>query len=330
MHCPNNYALSHDSFGPTLSFTVTNREQSAVYLINSSERKFKGASAKRHKQNAAELPSRSRRCEGRNAEPGPVRTERAANPGLPGTGRCETRVERGCSAGTGTTAAVSGERQRGTAAPARRRRNHAGSAEPRFGSPVTNPGRGASSAGPVPPPYPRRRRGKLQRPRSAAAGGGRTGSSRPTRRGEAGKGLRYLQQVQAPAEAARGADPRRGGGSRQPGAGGGAGRRRSGSPPAAAPAPGGPRRRLAGVSAEAAAAAATSEREGREGGKEGGERDRKREGGREGGEAAREQREAPREGSIDRHMAVAIRRRPPTAEAYGGEPEKSCEEGTHL
>lgn len=60
------------------------------------------------------------------------------------------------------------------------------------------------------------------------------------------------------------------------------------------------------------------------------ETDREREGGREGGEAAREQREAPREGSIDRHMAVAIRRRPPTAEAYGGEPEKSCEEGTHL
>lgn len=113
MHCPNNYALSHDSFGPTLSFTVTNREQSAVYLINSSERKFKGASAKRHKQNAAELPSRSRRCEGRNAEPGPVRTERAANPGLPGTGRCETRVERGCSAGTGTTAAVSRGSPRG-------------------------------------------------------------------------------------------------------------------------------------------------------------------------------------------------------------------------
>lgn len=138
LRCPNNYALSHDCFGPALSFTGTNQKRNAVYLINSLERKFKAASANRHKQNAAEHPSWSRRCEGRNAGPGPRRTERAANPRLPGTGRCETRAGSGSSTGTGT--AGSGERQRGAATPARRRRNSAGSAEPRFGSPVTNPG----------------------------------------------------------------------------------------------------------------------------------------------------------------------------------------------
>ena len=302
MHCPNNYALSHDSFGPTLSFTVTNREQSAVYLINSSERKFKGASAKRHKQNAAELPSRSRRCEGRNAEPGPVRTERAANPGLPGTGRCETRVERGCSAGTGTTAAVSGERQRGTAAPARRRRNHAGSAEPRFGSPVTNPGRGASSAGPVPArpsALPAAEKGEVAAP---AIGGCRRGQNGqlapdPARSGREGAAL------PSTGAGAGGGSPRRGPSARRrlPTARGGrwrwaeALRQPPGGRPCSRRAPPPPRRSQRGGGS---GCGHLGER--RKGGREGGRRERQKERGRERGRGGSEraERSAPR--GIDR------------------------------
>lgn len=105
---------------------------------------------------------------------------------------------------------------------------------------------------------------------------------------------------------------------RRPGARGGrrrAGQRRYGSPRRPPMLPAGP---------AAATAAAESQREGGSGHlrEEGGER----RGAREGKSRAREEREtAPRE--INRHMTVAIRRRPPTAGASAGEPGKTARRG---
>lgn len=59
-------------------------------------------------------------------------------------------------------------------------------------------------------------------------------------------------------------------------------------------------------------------------------RGRRRAAGSEGGKGREREKRETAPIKINHHMTVAIRRRPPTAGAYAGEPGKSCEEGTHL
>lgn len=172
---------------------------------------------------------------------------------------------------------------------------------PRFSSSRAGGRRGGEPRGEIRPPSPI--------PRRAAAGLGAVLPS--TGAGAGGREPRGRGPSELPERERR-----------RPGARGGrrrAGQRRYGSPRRPPMLPAGPAAATAaGVSAKEAAAAATPERK-EESGEERG-RGRQRE--REEGETA------PRE--INHHMTVAIRRRPPTAGAYAGEPGKSCEERTHL